>query len=55
MWYIALIIIWIVVMPFAYHNYIKDFNNNMFEKIVFTIMWPFLVPMWIIHYFHNKE
>ena len=48
-------IIWIVGIFLVYKYYFKESTSNTkFEKIYFSIMWPLLVPLYVIHYAHNK-
>lgn len=53
--YVILIAIWIIGIPVAYFKFIKNFDNYVFEKVIFSIIWPLLIPLYIIHYFHNKK
>ena len=55
MWYIILLAIWIIGIPVSYFKFIKNFDNNQFEKITFSIIWPLLLPLYLIHYLHNKD
>lgn len=48
-------IAWIVGIFLVYNYYFKDCTSNTkFEKIYFSIMWPLLVPLFVIYYAHNK-
>lgn len=36
------------------YDVIKNWNNTNFEKIWFSIVWPILAPLYIIHWLYNK-
>lgn len=52
MWYWYVLAIWIIGAVIAWFI-IKKWNNPMSEKIYFTLVWPLIIPLFIIHYFHN--
>ena len=54
MWYWYVLAIWIIGMIAAWFI-IRNWDNPKAEKIYFTIVWPLVLPLWIIHYFHNKK
>ena len=53
MWYIVALI-WIVGSFVAYNRYISKWDNPKGEKIYFSIIWPLVAPLYVIHYLHNK-
>ncbi len=52
-WIIALVI-WLIGIPFAWNIIKKWDGQSKGEKIYFTIIWPLLIPLFIIHWCHNK-
>lgn len=54
-WLIIILVIWIIGMFVAYKKYISKWDNSMFEKIWFSILWPVLLPLYGIWYLHNKN
>lgn len=53
-YWIIVLVIWLVGIIPAY-MVIKKWNNAKSEKIYFSIVWPLLLPLFLIHLFHNKE
>ena len=51
--YTIIIGLWVIGTIIAYH-FIKNWNKNKFEKIWFSIVWPVLAPLYIIHWLYNK-
>jgi hypothetical protein len=43
-----------IVGIFITYEFIEDWNKTKFEKIWFSIVWPILVPLYIIHWLYNK-
>ena len=54
MWYIILLVIWIVGIFVSYNKYISKWDKSKVEKIYFSIIWPLVLPLYGIHYYHNK-
>ena len=53
-WIIALIV-WVVGIFVAYNCYISKWEGkSKAEKIYFSIIWPLVLPLYLIHYLHNK-
>lgn len=48
MWYWYVLAIWIVGMVIAWF-FIKKWDNPVGEKIYFTIIWPLVLPLFILH------
>ena len=48
------IIVYLLIAIFTYFLGLKKADNTWFEKIVFSLFWPFLLIFYVIHYFHNK-
>lgn len=52
-WYL-IILVYLVGIPVSYKKWIKTWNNTKFEKIAFAIMWPLMVPLYLIWWGHNN-
>jgi len=52
-WIIALVV-WLIGIPFAYSVTKNWDGRSNAEKIYFAIIWPLLLPLYLIHYLHNK-
>jgi hypothetical protein len=52
-WIIALVV-WLVVIPFAY-KVTKKWDMTKFEKVYFAVIWPLLLPLYLIHWLHNLK
>ena len=53
MWYIIVAVVWIVGIFLSY-QVIKKWNLSKAETIYFSIIWPCLIPLYIVHILHNK-
>lgn len=53
MWYI-IAAVWLIGIFVAYFCVIKKWDNPMLEKIWFSIVWPLLIPLYIIHVIRKK-
>jgi hypothetical protein len=47
--------VWIIGIPVAYHTVVKKWDNPKAEKYYFSAVWPLLLPLYLVHYFHNKK
>lgn len=47
-------IIWFIGIFVSYFLVMKNWDNSTFEKIWFSVVWPVLIPLYGIHYLHNK-
>ena len=45
---LIILVIWLIGIIPAYKLYIKDWENPKGEKIYFSIMWPLIIPLYII-------
>lgn len=52
MWYIIGIIVWLIGVFVSYKYF--DLGTTKAEKIYFSIIWPLLVPLYIVHWIHNN-
>ena len=52
--WIIVAICWLVGIFVIYFKFIKNLDNPMFEKIWFSVLWPCLIPLDIIHWFRNN-
>lgn len=53
MWYIIVAVVWIIGAIIAY-PIIKKWEKSTAETIWFCLIWPCLIPLYIIHLLHNK-
>ena len=53
-YWIIIAAIWIIGIPVAYFAFMKKWENPTWEKIYFSIIWPLLIPLYIIHFIHNR-
>lgn len=48
MWYIIIaLIVWLVGAVVCYLKF--NFGDNKVEKVYFSIIWPLLIPLYVIH------
>ena len=54
MWWIIVTAIWIIGIFVTYFAFTKNWKkDSKVEQIYFAIIWPLLIPLYIIHFFHN--
>lgn len=53
-YWIIVAICWLVGIFVAYFKFIKNWDNSTFEKIWFSVLWPCLIPLYIIYWIHNN-
>ena len=53
MWYIIIAIVWLIGAIIAY-PIIKKWDKGIPETIYFCIIWPLLIPLYIVHILHKK-
>lgn len=47
--------IWLIGVPVAYLAYFKNQSDfTMFDKVWLSFFWIILIPLYVIHYLHNK-
>ena len=51
---IIALVVWLVGTVVAYNKYIKKWDKKQYEKIYFSLMWPFTLLLYGIHYAHNN-
>lgn len=55
MWYLIILAIWIIGIFIAYNKFMKYWDSqSKFERVYFAIIWPLVLPLYVIHYLHNK-
>lgn len=54
MWYLIVLVVWLAGIGIAYNKFISKWDNSTFEKIWFSIVWPLLIPLYLIHWVNNK-
>ena len=52
--WIIVAVIWVIGIFIAY-NVIKGWGKSAFETIWFSIFWPVLIPLYLIHLYHNRK
>ena len=50
----VLIAVWIIGIVVAYKKFISKWDNSKGEKIYFSIIWPLLIPLYLIHLIYHK-
>lgn len=53
MWIFISILVWVIGALIAYFCVFAKSSKTMFEKIWFSIFWPLLLLLAIIHWIHN--
>ena len=51
----AIILALYIIGVFVAYNKINEWDNNEFEKVFFSIIWPLVLILYGIHWIHNKE
>ena len=51
--WLVILIVWLIGILVAYNFTKKWDNKSKFEKIYFAIIWPILLPLYVIHFLHN--
>jgi hypothetical protein len=51
----AIILSLYIIGIFVAYNKIKEWDNNEFEKVFFSIIWPLVLFLYGIHWLHNKS
>ena len=52
---IIFLIVWLLGIPVAYNKVTKKWDSqSKGEQIYFACIWPLLLPLYVIHYIHNK-
>lgn len=52
--YIIIALLWIAGIYPAYQK-IKEWDNSQFEKVAFSLIWPLIIPLYLIWKWHNKK
>ena len=47
--------VYAVVGVLIYKNVISKWDNTKFEKVWFSCVWVVLIPLYIVHFLHNKK
>ena len=48
------LIIWVLGIPASYFLIIKKWDSHsLIGKIYLSVIWPLLIPLYIIHWLHN--
>lgn len=48
------VLIYLVLAYFAFTKFIKNWKNQTWEKIIFSLVWPLAIPLYGIWSIHNK-
>lgn len=55
MYWIIALVVYLIGLPIAWH-FIKNWTSQTKgEKIYFTAIWPLVLPLYLIHWGHNKQ
>ena len=49
---VLLVILYLIIAVLAYKYAIKDWNNKEWEKVIFSLMWILVIPIWAIYKLH---
>lgn len=53
--WLILILVYAVIGCLTYRYIINGWENTKFEKIWFSCVWITLLPLYVVHIYHNKE
>jgi len=49
------VLVYLIIAYFVYAKKIKNWTNHpVWERIYFSLIWVLLIPLYIIHWIHNK-
>lgn len=51
MW--ILLVLWLIGIPVSYKWFINKWNQSKGEKIYFSIIWPLLIPLYVVYLIHK--
>ena len=49
-----IVILYLVIAYFAYNKEIKTWNNKLWEKIIFSLIWILALPLYAIWWLHKN-
>ena len=53
--WIIVLLVWIIGGFIAYNKYISKWEDkSKDEKVYFSVIWPLLLPLYLIHWIHNN-
>lgn len=52
-WYYYALIIWVLGIIVTYFCFTKKWNKSAIGKIYYALIWPLLLPLYIIHVVYN--
>ena len=52
-WFVVLAV-WLIGIPVSYKYFISKWNKAKGEKIYFSIIWPLVLPLYLVHLIHNS-
>lgn len=52
--WLIVFIVYVILGIIAYKLFINKWDNTAFEKVWFSCVWITLIPLYCIHYVHNK-
>lgn len=47
-------IIYVIGILLSYNLVISKWDNPMFEKVWFSVVWIALIPLYVVYWLHNK-
>ena len=53
--WLLIALVYVVIGILTYRYVISKWDNTQFEKVWFSCVWVTLIPLYIIHWLHNKE
>jgi hypothetical protein len=51
--YVIILAVWLVGVFISYNKYIKNWDNKEYEKIIFSLIWPLILPLYGIYYLNK--
>ena len=56
MYWSILLFVYVVGIIVSYFCFFCKWENHpAWERIYFAVIWPLILPLYIIHYLHNKD
>lgn len=48
-----IVLLYLIIAFFAYKYVIVKWDNKTWEKVLFSLFWIGIIPLWVIHKIHN--
>ena len=50
----TIVVVYIIGIILSYKFVTSKWNNSKIENIYYSLIWVLLIPLFIVHYIHNK-